>query len=47
MPHEITAGVFLGERRVGTLTFADEITRFDYTDVEPGHPVLGLSLIHI
>jgi len=38
---EITAGVFLGERRVGTLTFADEITRFDYTDVELGHLVLG------
>ena len=41
MHREITAGVFLGERRAGTLTFADEITRFDYTDVEPGHPVLG------
>ena len=43
MHRETTAGVFLGERRVGTLTFADEITRFDYTDVEPGHPVLGQS----
>jgi serine/threonine-protein kinase HipA len=41
MPTETTAGVFLGARRVGTLTFSSEVTRFTYTDTEPGHPVLG------
>jgi serine/threonine-protein kinase HipA len=38
---ETTAGVFLADRRVGTLTFASEVTRFEYTDTEPNHPVLG------
>ena len=41
MPAETTAGVYLADRRVGTLTFASEVTRFDYTDTVPDHPVLG------
>lgn len=41
MRAETTSGVFIGERRVGTLTFASEVTRFEYTDTAPGHPVLG------
>lgn len=36
-----TAGVYLGDRRVGTLTFESEVTRFSYSDTVPGHPVLG------
>lgn len=41
MAHRTTAGVFLGERRVGTLSFESEVTRFEYTDMAPDHPVLG------
>lgn len=41
MPTETTAGVYLADRRVGTLTFASDVTRFDYTDTAPDHPVLG------
>lgn len=41
MTRSSTAGVFLGERRVGTLEFDSEVTRFTYADHEPGHPVLG------
>ncbi len=41
MAAESTSGVYLGDRRVGTLRFASEVTRFDYTDTEPDHPVLG------
>lgn len=41
MARETRAGVYLGDRRVGTLTFESEVTRFTYTDTEPGHPVLG------
>jgi serine/threonine-protein kinase HipA len=40
MPEAI-AGVFLGDRRVGTLGYRDGNTRFDYEDLEPIHPVLG------
>lgn len=36
-----TAGVYLGDRRVGTLSFESEVTRFSYTDTAPGRPVLG------
>ncbi|GAA0981888.1 HipA domain-containing protein [Acrocarpospora macrocephala] len=36
-----TAGVFLGDRRVGTLGYLDGNTWFDYEDIEPTHPVLG------
>lgn len=38
---EATAGVFLGTRRVGTLWFRDQFTRFEYEDFAPDHPVLG------
>ncbi len=41
MPGESTSGVFLGDRRVGTLTSASEVTRFDYTDSGRDRPVLG------
>lgn len=41
MPREAAAGVYLEDRRVGTLTFHDEFTRFDYEDFAPDHPVLG------
>lgn len=36
-----TAGVYLGERRVGTLGYLDGNTWFDYEDRAPLHPVLG------
>jgi serine/threonine-protein kinase HipA len=36
-----TAGVFLGDRRVGTLGYRDGHTWFDYEDRAPTHPVLG------
>jgi serine/threonine-protein kinase HipA len=36
-----TAGVFLGDRRVGTLSYRDGNTWFDYEDRDPAHPVLG------
>ncbi|MDA0636611.1 type II toxin-antitoxin system HipA family toxin [Nonomuraea sp. MCN248] len=38
---DITAGVFLGHRRVGTLSYRAGSTWFDYEDREPEHPVLG------
>jgi serine/threonine-protein kinase HipA len=41
MARRTTAGVFLDDRRVGTLSFESEVTRFEYTDVSPDHPVLG------
>ncbi|CAA9379458.1 MAG: Possible HipA protein [uncultured Pseudonocardia sp.] len=41
MDDQSTSGVFLGDRRVGTLVFASEVTRFEYTDAGHGHPVLG------
>ncbi|WP_283137448.1 type II toxin-antitoxin system HipA family toxin [Rhizohabitans arisaemae] len=37
----VTAGVYLSNRRVGTLGYLDGNTWFDYEDREPGHPVLG------
>lgn len=36
-----TAGVYLGDRRVGTLGYLDGNTWFDYEDRDPLHPVLG------
>lgn len=41
MPHEALAGVFLNDRRVGTLGYLDGNTWFDYTDTTADHPVLG------
>ncbi|MGP3928976.1 type II toxin-antitoxin system HipA family toxin [Nonomuraea sp. KM88] len=41
MTDAATAGVFLGDRRVGTLGYRDGNTWFDYEDREPEHPVLG------
>lgn len=38
---EAMAGVFLADRRVGTLGYQDGNTWFDYEDREPIHPVLG------
>jgi serine/threonine-protein kinase HipA len=35
------AGVFLNDRRVGTLGYRDGNTWFEYEDRDPGHPVLG------
>jgi len=37
----VTAGVFLGDRRVGTLGYRDGNTWFDYEDRDPVHPILG------
>ncbi len=41
MTNRVTAGVFLGNRRVGTLGYLDGNTWFDYEDFDPEHPVLG------
>ncbi|MEO3868609.1 HipA N-terminal domain-containing protein [Nonomuraea sp. B12E4] len=41
MTDEVTAGVFLGDRRVGTLRYREGNTWFDYDDRAPVHPVLG------
>ncbi|MEO3884285.1 type II toxin-antitoxin system HipA family toxin [Nonomuraea sp. B5E05] len=41
MSDTATAGVFLGDRRVGTLGYRDGNTWFDYEDRAPAHPVLG------
>lgn len=41
MTNEATAGVFLADRRVGTLGYADGNTWFDYADRALEHPVLG------
>jgi HipA-like protein len=41
MPNSVTAGVYLRERRVGTLGYHDGNTWFDYEDRDPEHPVLG------
>ncbi|MFC4006046.1 type II toxin-antitoxin system HipA family toxin [Nonomuraea purpurea] len=38
---EAAAGVFLGDRRVGTLNYRDGSTWFDYEDRDPAHPILG------
>ncbi|MEU8227002.1 type II toxin-antitoxin system HipA family toxin [Kribbella sp. NPDC048915] len=40
-PRSVTAGVFLADRRVGTLGYHDGNTWFDYEDLDLGHPVLG------
>lgn len=39
MPHE--AGVYLADRRVGTLAYHDGNTWFDYEDTATDHPVFG------
>ncbi len=41
MPHDPTAGVYLADRRVGTLGYHDGSTWFDYEDTAVDHPVLG------
>lgn len=41
MANEAVAGVYLGERRVGTLGRRNGNTWFDYEDTTPDHPVLG------
>jgi serine/threonine-protein kinase HipA len=41
MPDTALAGVYLEDRRVGTLGYADGNTWFEYEDREPSHPVLG------
>lgn len=41
MQRDVTASVFLGERRVGTLGYHRGSTWFDYEDLSPDHPVLG------
>jgi serine/threonine-protein kinase HipA len=41
MVHEASAGVYLADRRVGTLGYREGSTWFTYEDVEPDHPVLG------
>lgn len=40
-PHSVTAGVFLADRRVGTLGYREGNTWFDYEDLGLDHPVLG------
>lgn len=41
MPPEAVAGVYLGDRRVGTLGYHQGNTWFTYEDTAPDHPVLG------
>lgn len=41
MPSTALAGVFLNDRRVGTLGYRDGNTWFEYEDRDPAHPVLG------
>lgn len=41
MQPDVTASVFLGQRRVGVLGYHKGNTWFDYTDLSPDHPVLG------
>jgi serine/threonine-protein kinase HipA len=41
MTNSAEAGVYLRERRVGTLGYRDGNTWFDYEDRDPLHPVLG------
>ena len=41
MQRDVTASVFLGDRRVGVLGYHDGNTWFEYTDLSPDHPVLG------
>lgn len=41
MPSRAQAGVYLGQRRVGTLGYHNGNTWFDYEDRDPLHPVLG------
>lgn len=41
MTSSAIAGVYLGERRVGTLGYLNGNTWFDYEDFDPEHPVLG------
>lgn len=40
-PRSVTAGVFLADRRVGTLGYSERNTWFDYEDLAVDHPVLG------
>jgi serine/threonine-protein kinase HipA len=40
-PRSVTAGVFLADRRVGTLGYSEGNTWFDYEDFALDHPVLG------
>lgn len=41
MQRDVTASVFLRERRVGVLGYHNGNTWFEYTDLSPDHPVLG------
>jgi serine/threonine-protein kinase HipA len=41
MPRDAMAGVYLGDRRVGTLGYRDGNTWFGYEDTAADHPVLG------
>lgn len=41
MPRDAVAGVYLGERRVGTLGYQNGNTWFDYQDTATDHPILG------
>jgi serine/threonine-protein kinase HipA len=41
MPRDAVAGVYLGDRRVGTLGYQDGNTWFAYEDTAAAHPVLG------
>jgi serine/threonine-protein kinase HipA len=41
MSNSVLAGVFLGDKRVGTLGYLDGSTWFDYEDRDVLHPVLG------
>jgi serine/threonine-protein kinase HipA len=43
MSNSVLAGVFLGNRRVGTLGYRDGNTWFEYEDRDAHHPVLGQS----
>jgi serine/threonine-protein kinase HipA len=41
MSADAVAGVFVGDRRVGTLTFREQRTTFVYEDFAPDRPVFG------
>jgi serine/threonine-protein kinase HipA len=42
-PHRAEAQILLGDRPVGVLRYRGRQTEFEYTDIDPEHPVLGQS----
>ncbi|MGH6657667.1 MAG: type II toxin-antitoxin system HipA family toxin [Actinocrinis sp.] len=42
-PHRAEASILLADRHVGTMYYHGRETRFEYTDLDPRHPILGQS----